>query len=228
MNREAVAISKTDPTPKLDVEHLKNGLEKPPLLPVSLTNFLDFVAAKDSSQRLTVARQIVKQIATPYDPRSDMYKRLREAIQASGGQKFEINLDKLSETKRRHYRPTLDGWNTFVGNKKFQAVPVKRKNWIGENLLIRVNPETALLRDNRRLYLKLFFKVNQLRKSQVGIVYQMMHEMLVDEPSEDIGVLHLRKGKLVAPPNSLPDSETAVSLRAEAAYLRRLLGGYLG
>lgn len=196
-------------------------------VPVSFTTLIDFVAAKTLGRRQTVARKAAKQLDTKYRPQFDMYKEIREGIQTSGGRRIDLDLRGLSASKQKHYPMLQTGWNRFIGRKQFEAVQVKRKEWVGEGLVVRVNPEIALARNDLRTYYKLFFKTDDLTKDQVGIIYQMMHEMLIDEPTESLGLLHVRKGKVVPAPTLLPNSDLAEALRAEAAYLRRLLRPYL-
>ena len=65
-------------------------------------------------------------------------------------------------------------------------------------------------------YYKLYFKAEPLTKRAAQPIYQMMFEMLELEPHEDIGILELRKAKLIVKPSPLPDPKIAASLRADA------------
>ena len=195
---------------------------------VSLTKFLDFLVAKNPGQRQTKAREIAEQMSTPYRPGLDMYKDAREAIQVARGKKIRLNADLLPAPKGPHYAAIETGWNRFVGRKQFTPERVRRKTWTSEGLTVLVNPEIALRRNGRVDFLKLYFKAEDLTKGQAEIAHQMLYEMLVDLPeSEGIGIVDVRKGRLVTPPAVLPDAGIAYQLRAEAAYLLRLLEQHL-
>lgn len=191
---------------------------------VSLTQFLDFLACKDATQRQTRARTILKQMDEPYLPGRDLYKDARDAIQTAAGGKINLRTELLPPNKLAHYPAIEAGYNKFIGRKVYERRQVKRKYWVGEGIVINVNPELALHRNSRTEYLKLYFKAEKLTKPQAVVAHQIMFEMLVDDPiTEGIGIIDVRKGKLVTPPAHLPDTDAATLLQAETAYLRQLL-----
>lgn len=194
---------------------------------VSLTSFLDFFTAKTVSQGLTVVRKAVKELRTDYSPQFDLYREVRETIRASGGKRITMDLSLASPNKAKHYPELIEGWNKFIGRKSFETTLVKRKEWAHDGLIVRVNPEVALVRDDSVTYTKLYFKTAQPSKAQVEVIYQLMHEMLVDEPHEQVGVLDVRRGKLVASPKVMPDRELATALRVEATRFRLYLEQHL-
>lgn len=138
-----------------------------------------------------------------------------------------MDLSLASPNKAKHYPELIEGWNKFIGRKSFETTLVKRKEWAHDGLIVRVNPEVALVRDDSVTYTKLYFKTAQPSKAQVEVIYQLMHEMLVDEPHEQVGVLDVRRGKLVASPKVMPDRELATALRVEATRFRLYLEQHL-
>lgn len=192
-----------------------------------MTSFLDFFTAKTVSQGQTVARKAARELRTEYEPQFDLYRDVREKIRASGGKQIVMDLSFAPAAKAKHYPEIVSGWNRHIGRKAFDTTVVKRKDWESDDLIVRVNPEVALVRNGTVTYTKLYFKTARPTKAQVEVIYQLMHEMLVIEAHEQVGILDVRRGKLVAPPKSVPDPELAMALRIEATRFRSYLEQHL-
>lgn len=187
-----------------------------PIVYVSLTSFIDYATATDSQQRLTVIRRVKRQMAQGYSPARDTYKVPREMIQAANGAKIDRTKLAVHPAHGDHSLRVTEGYNKFVGRKTFAPHPVRRKEWVCGDLKVGVNPEVALERDGVTTFYKLYFKSEPLTKRAAHTIYQMMFEMLMPVPDETIGVIDLRRAKMVTKPASLPDADLAALLRADA------------
>lgn len=178
-------------------------------------------------QRLTVARKAATEISTQYSIKRDFYKGPREALQAAAGKKVEMDLSRVPTEKRGHYKEIVDGWNRFVGRKAFKSGVVKHREWISEDLIVRVNPELTLQHEGRLTYVKIHFKAEPIRKDQSDLIYQLMHEMLIVDPHEAIGILDARRARLIPIPASIPSQQLGQALLYEASHLSRFIDQHL-
>jgi len=194
---------------------------------ISLTTFIDFVTSSNVRQRLTVGRKAATEISTEYSIKRDFYKGPREAFQAAAGKKVEMDLSRVPTEKRGHYQEVVTGWNRFIGRKTFESGVAKHREWVSDDLIVRVNPELALKQDGRLTYVKIHFKAEPIRKDQSDLIYQLMHEMLIVEPHEGIGILDARRARLIPIPASIPNAQLGQALIHEASYLSRFIDQHL-
>jgi hypothetical protein len=187
------------------------------MIKLGLTQFLNFANASNYSSKVSALRQIKKQAGSGYTPASDFYKGAREAILASQGSKVPKIITNVK--KQDSYDENIVGWNKFVGRKVFLLKLVRRKEWVYKDLTIVVNPEIALEIGGVTTFYKLWFKKDPVTKRNAEIIYQIMHEILIPKPNEQLAILNLRQHQVVTQPSPLPTTLLSVGLQAEADYL---------
>ena len=183
---------------------------------VSLTQFLDYAAAKDGEARATIVKRAKKQMDEGYSPHSDYYRQLRLAIQKADGTKIDLGDLNFSANRSDNFRQACQGWNRFVGRKSFEPKTVRRTDWTYRDLTVRINPELALRQNGVTTFYKLYFKDEKLLKRDTKPIYQMMTEMLELQHDEDVGIIDLRSGCVVNKPKVVPSPKLAAILRGDA------------
>ena len=189
--------------------------------PVSLTDFLDFVA-RTGSPRLTKVREVQRR--DDYEPHVDFWKPLRDGIVRfhRNGSPSKHQLDALvteATSKRRpRYAESIQGYKKFLGRKDVTWFKPPVGNWTQHGLRIRVNPELGLMVNGTRHIVKLYFKKKQLKKLHgADMIILLMHEALsrrVDGATR-FAVLDVARGKLFS--ETSPSDELLPLLVGEAA-----------
>ncbi len=194
---------------------------------ITLTQLVD-VVSKAGTPKVTCVKKIKSQLESPYDPRSDFYKILREAIveaHAGGRGKAHISsaISNVTDPRRlTQYGPIATAYNSWWGRKAISWFAPPRSTWTppGSAFGVVVNPELGLEINGARHVIKLYFKSEPLSKSRVDIITQLMHDELAPlHGSAQFSVLDIRNKKLytVVPPTGL-----GPALVAELAYVATL------
>lgn len=178
---------------------------------ISLTTFVDFVAATGSSKARIV--RVARQQQEEYDPRFDFYRQLRRGIREFH---FSKQVDKHlldgiyedleNERKRKNYAARIASYKTFLGRKVISSFPVARSEWRHAGLTVRVNPELGLLINGNSGVVKLYFKAKELSSDRVQTACFLMKYMLRQHhPTQTFSVLDVCQGKLLTGSQSGPD-----------------------
>jgi len=194
---------------------------------ITLTQLVD-VVSKSGSPKATCVKQIKEQLASPYDPRNDFYKILREAIvdaHAGGLGKAHISsaASHVADPRRSaQYGPIATAYNSWWGRKTITWFAPPRSTWTpaGSAFGVVVNPELGLDINGVHYVVKLYFKADTLSKARVDIITQLMHDELTPlHAGAQFSVLDIRNKKLhtVVPPTGL-----GPALVAELAYVAAL------
>ena len=143
--------------------------------PISLTDFVDFVAAS-GVPKMTKVREI--KYRPDYERMFDYWRILREGIVGFHAQEakdkakyFDDLLGEMTNgAKREGYRPLVANYKGYIGRKRFVSIPVPRHMvWKRGELIVRVNPELRLNVNENPQLIKLYFKGVPLSKSKVAI-----------------------------------------------------------
>ena len=189
---------------------------------ISLTSFVDF-AMKAGVPQLTEARRIYKQYAVDgYAPAGDYYRVLRDSIvDLHRGGRPKNDLDAivgpgLPANRRDNYREMIRAYKRFLGRKSVEWFEPPSGAWRQGVLQVRVNPELGLDIDGTPFVVKLYFKSDPLPKNRALSVTHLMETTLRRRcrNEETMGVLDVKRGKLIHP--TLPDPDLELLLRAQA------------
>ena len=193
---------------------------------LSLTSLVDIVS-KSGTPKATAVRDTKAQLAVPYEPATDFYRGIREAIieahQFALG-KRHVTAAAAAASGRRiaSYTAIATDYNGWWGRKAITWFAPPRASWgpVGSAFDVTINPELGLDVNGTRHVIKLYFKNEPLAKNRVDIVTHLMHrEMGAANPGVEFSVLDVRRRRLhtIVPPAGLD-----ALLTAELAYVAAL------
>lgn len=175
------------------------------MIDITLTQFVDFVL-KSGTQKLTVVRAVKRQHADGYHPKIDFYKPIRDEIVALHREGRPVSsLDHLTrgisdEKKQTAYPALVAGYRKFAGRKSFEWFPPPKKSWIVDDLSVTLNPELGLKISGVAHLVKLYFKDGEPSKRQVeAMLHLLQTELRPSAGSRQVGILDVRRGKLLLP-----------------------------
>lgn len=193
--------------------------------PVSMTTFLDF-SSKSGTAKLTVVRAFKEQ--GEYDPATDFYKKIREAMtECFEKGKSILTLKEWIETvnvkKRTHYRTVLGGVGKFIGRKTVAWFEPPRASHALGPVTVIVNPELGLVLNGESHVIKLYLKDEALKPSRAELILYLMRQSLGTRiDGNRVGVLDARTGRLFA---AMPKTRGLdVLLMTEAASFAAIYG----
>jgi hypothetical protein len=195
-----------------------------PTLP--LTSLVDIVS-KSGTPKATAVRTVKAQLAEPYDPATDFYKVLRDAIveahQLGLGKRHITQTAAASYGQRAApYAQLAADYVTWWGRKNLGWLAAPRGPWAPPNSQfdVTVNPELGLDVNGTPHAIKLYFKSDPLSKNRIDIITHLMHSVLsAAHPQYSFSVLDIRRRRLhtIVPPAGLD-----AILTAEIAYIESL------
>jgi hypothetical protein len=166
---------------------------------VPLTTFVDFVR-KSGTPKLTVVRTFKNR--KPYDPVTDFYKRLREAIISTHERATPIaaldDVLSIANTKKLpQYRALISGYKKFVGKRSIKWFDPPRTEWNAGGISVLINPELGLDIAGTRHVIKLYLKGEKVSKSAVEIIGHLMETVFSNTNSPALyGLLDVRNAHL--------------------------------
>ncbi|MDQ0338766.1 hypothetical protein J2S00_001552 [Caldalkalibacillus uzonensis] len=191
-----------------------------PLL--SLTDFVDIVS-KSGTPKITKIRQI--KVRPDYNPALDYYKLLRnrliETHEKNLGKSYLKNLlQYITDQRKLHnYEPLIEEYCRWWGRTKYDWFNPPSGKWTHGSVQVTINPELGLIKDGKKLLIKLYFKSDKLSKNKVSVILYLMKNVLVQENSSDmnVGIHDIRHGKMYTSP--IKEEGLDAMLKGEAAYI---------
>jgi len=194
---------------------------------ISLTDFVDIVSLS-GRPKATKVRQIKRR--EPYDPATDFYRRVRDAIVEA----HQNNLDKdliddvlptLTDPKKiTAYPIILKGYKKWWGRKAPAWFEPPSRIYSNFSVDISVNPELGLEIDGIPYLIKLYFKSKPLEKNKIDIITHLMSitlsELCPSPKSTKMSVLDVRRAKLISP--TVPFRGLTSMVDAELSYISTL------
>lgn len=168
---------------------------------ISLTDFVDYVS-KIGSTKYTHVNKIKNRKG--YHPAFDFWKPLRDSIidlhQKNGDKKeLDLLLKTIADGKKLKLYPNLiKQYKTFLGRKKTEWFEPPNKNWIKNDLTVKLNPELGLMINDKPYVIKLYFKNDSLSQTKVDLIILLMNETLRKRKLKDatFAVLDIPNNKL--------------------------------
>jgi hypothetical protein len=155
---------------------------KVPTLP--LTGLVDIVL-KSGTPKATAVKVVKEQVTTPYDPATDFYKGIREAIieahQLGLGKRHITNTAASAHANRiSSYTALATNYNGWWGRKTLTWATPPRGAWSPPASVfeVAVNPELGLDINGDKHAIKLYFKAESLSKNRIDIITHLMHAAL--------------------------------------------------
>lgn len=175
------------------------------MIEITLTQFVDFVL-KSGTQKLTVVRAVKRQHAEDYDPKKDFYKAFRDGVVALHRERRSVSsLDRLTNAladkkKQTAYPALIAGYRKFVGRKSLEWITPLKKSWVLDDLSVSLNPELGLKINGKAHLVKLYLKDGEPKKRQVeAMLHLLQSELRPSTGSRQVGILDVRRGKLLLP-----------------------------
>ena len=194
---------------------------------ISLTRLVDFVT-KSGGPKQTSLAVTKQQLREGYDPATDFYKIIRDAVVAAhaeglGKRHIMSTASTVHDPKRAtNYNPIAKAYTTWWGRKNLGWFPPPTAIWhVGNGFEVIVNPELGLRIDGESHIIKLYFKADKLTKNRVEIITHLMLSELGPDVADGtrFSVLDVRSRKL----HSIqPPSYWGPLLQAEMAHLAAL------
>lgn len=190
-----------------------------PIGPVTLTSFVDFVAANGTS-RITKVTEIKHR--PDYDVASDFYRPLRKSIVAVHQEGRELSdLEDLLPTltdarKQSNYPPLIAAYQKALSMDWTWFEP-PRSEWSHAGLSVTVNPELGLVIKGIPHIIKLYFKQAPLVPQRNNAILELLSEAFGKrDAAAKMAVLDVRNGKLLTP-RTRTRRGTDLFLQSEAA-----------
>lgn len=192
---------------------------------ISLTEFIDFVAAGGASK---ARKAIAMKNREPYSPARDFYKPLRERIVETHREDkpkshIQALMPKIHDQKKlSNYPAAIAGYSKWWGRKTFSWFSPPRQVVSVSGIDLAINPELGLNIKGVPHLIKLYFKGDKLSKNKVDIILQALEDYLGPKSpaGTTMGVLDIRQSKLYVPTVHIP--HLSAFFAAELKYITDL------
>lgn len=189
-----------------------------PLPDISLTAFLQYIAAQTSPTRTHRVEQLKRAYADEHRRGADAYRPLRQLIQLARGASLDIDkvLENCPDKDRRIYALLTRNYNKLLPRLEGDSVGVRATLWVKGGLRVKVDPELAFRHDGVTTYYKLHLAKTGLRGRNTAVICQMMVEALTGDGSETAAVADLRAGRVLGVPAAIPSPSVSLALQLDA------------
>jgi hypothetical protein len=168
---------------------------------ISSTDFIDYIN-KAGLKKVRKVEVVFNR--SEYKPYKDFYKGLRDKITElfRCNHRIEYITDYISHltnnVKAKHYNFISDGLMKFLKRSNFEWFEPVSGLWKHDNLTVKINPELGLIIGDRKFFVKLYFKDEELGGSQAEELLYLMKTSLCKGiyTGYSCAILDLRKGKL--------------------------------
>ena len=169
---------------------------------ISLNEFMQFII-KPGYARKRYVEQVKEARQKDYVYFEDYWKRFRDGVILLCKGKISVEgfremKEDLPENKRKNYNEAIDGFITFIGNKKLEWVSPEKKTTKISSLRVDVNPEIGFRYRGKVYYSQLFMSssVSLDRKNADYILSVMEHE-LREKAREDaiFSIIDVKSGR---------------------------------
>jgi len=172
------------------------------MIEISLTRFLDFTL-KNGSPKVTSLQQTKRQVMEEYNPATDYYKQIRDAIvnhhkkETSFSSVERLASSIQNKSKRDNYPLIAAGYKKFQGRKQIKWFKPPHKSWTANDVSVSINPELGLEINGKQNVIKMYFKADGPKKQEVKAILSLMDAVLQNPKTNyTMGILDVRNGKL--------------------------------
>jgi hypothetical protein len=191
-------------------------------LKVPLSVFLDFVT-KAGQPRISVVRSAKKFVddPAPFPARSYYHSLECRVIRAfkGGADRGQIRMVpyECDPRRRDNYSECVEGLLKWMGRKQFRWEGSRTVSWEAPGVTIGVRPQLGFSLNGESWRVRLYYKSDPLRALALAPMLHLMREL---HPSHHVGVLDVRRGKLLMPGRSVPGMSAL--LESEAIAFRNV------
>lgn len=161
--------------------------------------FANFVTEKPNKRKRYVNKIINKE---PYAFKKDYYSILRiKLISAIKKNKslIELNqmLKKINPKKHDHYEVLIDQIQNFMQGIKYIWVEPPKNIVEYSGLQLKVNPEIGINIKGETLFIKMYFKQDQIENEKVNVMLKIMQDSIKEDyQNAKVAILDIRRCEL--------------------------------
>lgn len=161
--------------------------------------FANFVIEKPNKRKRYVNKVINK---GPYSFEKDYYSIFRaKLISAIKKNKslIELNnmLKKINPRKYNHYEVLIDQIQNFMQGVKYIWVEPPKNIIEYSGLQLKVNPEIGININGETLFIKMYFKQEQINTKKVNVMLKIMQDSIKEDyPNAKVAILDIRHCEL--------------------------------
>lgn len=161
--------------------------------------FANFVTEKPNKRKRYVNKIINKE---PYAFEKDYYSVLRiKLISAIKKNKslIELNqmLKKINPKKHNHYEVLIDQIQNFMQGVKYIWVEPPKNIIEYSGLQLKVNPEIGINIKGETLFIKMYFKQDQIENEKVNVMLKIMQDSIKEDyQNAKVAILDVRRCEL--------------------------------
>lgn len=150
------------------------------IISVSLTEFSNF-AVSTVSNRISEVEKSVERSKTDYDPRTDLYFRLRERLMRmhAASERWTV-LDKMvgqqtHKTKLDHYPGLIKNYKDGWAKRAFAYFPIDFADWTHNDVRIRAGAQIGVGTIGKKHPVRLWFNSQAPGSDRIAVMLGVMH-----------------------------------------------------
>ena len=161
--------------------------------------FANFVTEKPNKRKKYVNKIINKE---PYAFEKDYYSVLRIKLISTikkNKSLIELNqmLKKINPKKHNHYEVLIDQIQNFMQGVKYIWVEPPKNIIEYSGLQLKVNPEIGININGETLFIKMYFKQNQIENEKVNVMLKIMQDSIKEDyQNAKVAILDVRRCEL--------------------------------
>lgn len=161
--------------------------------------FANFVTEKPNKRKKYVNKIINKE---PYAFEKDYYSVLRIKLISTikkNKSLIELNqmLKKINPKKHNHYEVLIDQIQNFMQGVKYIWVEPPKNIIEYSGLQLKVNPEIGININGETLFIKMYFKQDQIENEKVNIMLKIMQDSIKEDyQNAKVAILDVRRCEL--------------------------------
>lgn len=161
--------------------------------------FANFVTEKPNKRKKYVNKIISKE---PYAFEKDYYSVLRIKLISTikkNKSLIELNqmLKKINPKKHNHYEVLIDQIQNFMQGVKYIWVEPPKNIIEYSGLQLKVNPEIGININGETLFIKMYFKQDQIENEKVNVMLKIMQDSIKEDyQNAKVAILDVRRCEL--------------------------------
>ena len=161
--------------------------------------FANFVTEKPNKRKKYVNKIINKE---PYAFKKDYYSVLRIKLISTikkNKSLIELNqmLKKINPKKHNHYEVLIDQIQNFMQGVKYIWVEPPKNIIEYSGLQLKVNPEIGININGETLFIKMYFKQDQIENEKVNVMLKIMQDSIKEDyQNAKVAILDVRRCEL--------------------------------
>ncbi|WP_128656264.1 hypothetical protein [Paenibacillus sp. 598K] len=185
-----------------------------------MTQFLDFSLKSNGPSKVKSVRDIKY---SEYNPATDYWKALREAIPLFHEEKMKIDylhdlIGKVNDKKKTNYLEAITSYEKFLKRKEEKWFDPGKSFWSFGSLSVKSSPEVGLFLKGEPHLIKLYFNKEKIDKRRAKNALALLATSTTNGSVNEAkySILDVRKGKLHLATSDHLETDVILALEAEA------------